>query len=313
MDNANTVPGMTTQYKYSVCCWSTPKNNCLEDIEQCATIGAQGVGLFEKKISVGQEDEIADALRRHGLQASIVVPNDWTILPVPLNPAAAKLTWRDLSSNIANSCRRLAKFNPVGILVGPGGHGDPAMQGRPIKEVVEGLKMIADAAGEAGTRIAFEPYASRRGAVIHNLTIAMEVIDKAGRDNVYLFPDVWHYWPEPNVHTELRQFVDRIIALQVNDARIQERSWCDRVQPGWGQNKCREMVATLIDAGFDGWYDYEVFSDDGRWGNAWPDSLWKKPHLEFLQEGYDSFARVFCEAQQMLSQRVIPSDAGTSE
>ena len=297
------------EYKYAVCCWSTPKNSCIEDIEQCAAIGAQGVGLFEQKIAPGQEDEIEEALARHGMQAGIVVPRDWTILPVPLNPKAMSLTWRDLSANIAASCKRLARFKPIAILVGPGGHGDPSLQGHPIAEIVEGLKVIADAAGEEGLRIAFEPYAQRRGAVIHNLTIAMDVIDKSGRDNVGLLPDVWHYWPEPNAHAELRQYVDHIIGLQVNDARIEERSWCDRVQPGWGHNKCRDMVATLIDAGFDGWYDYEVFSDDGRWGNAWPDSLWAKPHQEFLQEGYDNFARVYSEAKQMLAVGMRPVDA----
>lgn len=297
------------KYNYSVCCWSTPKNTTLDDIEQCAAIGAQGVGMFERKMAPEDDEVVEEALDRLGIRAAILVPHDWTLLPVPLNPEAASLTWRDMSSRIAASCKRLAPFKPVGILVGPGGHGDPSMMGRPLEEIVEGLKVVADAAGEVGLRIAFEPYARRRGSLIHNLTIAMDVIEKAGRDNVDLFPDVWHYWPEPNVHQELRQFVDRIVALQVNDARIEERSWCDRVQPGWGHNKCREMVATLIDAGFKGWYDYEVFSDDGSWGNAWPDSLWAKPHGEFLREGYDNFARCFSEAEQMLSQGMIPRDA----
>lgn len=307
----NSETKSAAEYKYSVCCWSTPKNTSVEDIEQCAKIGAQAAGLFERKMAPDEDEAIEEALAKHGVRAGILVPRDWTILPAPLNPEAMakKLTWKDMSANIAASCKRLARFDPVAILVGPGGHGDPSVEGRPISEVIEGLKIIADAAGEEGLRIAFEPYASRRGAVVTNLTKAMDVIDKAGRSNVDLLPDVWHYWPEPNVHSELRQYVDRIIGLQVNDARIQERSWCDRAQPGWGQNKCRELVATLIDAGFDGWYDYEVFSDDGRWGNPWPDSLWAKPHLEFLQEGYDNFARVYSEAKQMLAEGLVPIDA----
>lgn len=300
----------SSEYKYSVCCWSTPKNSSFDDIEQCAAIGAQAVGLFEQKMAEGEDDAIAEALADHGIQAGILVPRDWTILPAPLNPKAMeqKLTWRDMSANIAASCRRLARFDPVAILVGPGGHGHPSVEGRPLSEIVEGLKVIADAAGEVGLRIAFEPYASRRGALITNLAKAMDIIDMAGYDNVDLLPDVWHYWPEPDVHKELRQYVDRIIGLQVNDARIQERSWCDRTQPGWGMNKCREMVATLIDAGYQGWYDYEVFSDDGRWGNAWPDSLWAGPHREFLQQGYDSFARVYSEAKQLLAEGMVPVD-----
>lgn len=298
---------MHPKFKYAVCCWSTPKNDCFQDIEQCATVGA-AAGLWERKMEAGQEEGIKEAFHAHGVTPGIFVPSDWTILPAPLNPRAASLTWRDLSSRIADSCRRLAQFNPHAILVGPGGHGHASMMGHPIQNVIDGLKMIANAAGEVGLRIAFEPYASRRGAVIHNLTIAMDIIEKTGCSNIDLLPDVWHYWPEPNVHAELRQYVDRIIALQVNDARIQERSWCDRVQPGCGENKCRELVATLIDAGFDGYYDYEVFSDDGRWGNAWPDSLWAKPHAEFLKEGYENFCRVYSEAEQLIAEGRLPRD-----
>lgn len=296
-----------SKFKYAVCCWSTPKNDSFQDIEQCAAIGA-AAGLWERKMEPGQDEKIMEALHAHGVTPGVFVPNDWTILPVPLNPATASLTWRELSANIANSCRRLAPFDPLAVLVGPGGHGQKSMMGHPVQEIIEGLKVIANAAGEVGLRIAFEPYASRRGAEIHNLTIAMDVIDKTGCSNVDLLPDVWHYWPEPNAHAELRQFVDRIVALQVNDARIQERSWCDRVHPGWGENKCRDLVATLIDAGFDGWYDFEVFSDDGRWGNAWPDSLWAKPHAEFLREGYENFARVYSEAEQLIAEGRVPRD-----
>lgn len=300
-----------SKFKYAVCCWSTPKNDSFQDIEQCAAIGA-AAGLWERKMEPGQDEKIMEALHAHGVTPGIFVPNDWTILPVPLNPATASLTWRELSANIANSCRRLAPFDPLAVLVGPGGHGQKSMMGHPVQEIIEGLKVIANAAGEVGLRIAFEPYASRRGAEIHNLTIAMDVIDKTGCSNVDLLPDVWHYWPEPNAHAELRQFVDRIVALQVNDARIQERSWCDRVHPGWGENKCRDLVATLIDAGFDGWYDFEVFSDDGRWGNAWPDSLWAKPHAEFLREGYENFARVYSEAEQLIAEGRVPRDGDES-
>lgn len=307
----NSQPSAQRKFKYSICCWSTPKNDSFQDIEQCAAIGA-GVGLWERKIEAGQEEQIKEALHAHGVRAGILVPNDWTILPAPLNPAVASLTWRELADRISASCRRLAQLDPVAILVGPGGHGQKSMMGHPIQNVIEGLKVIANAAGEVGLQIAFEPYATRRGAEIHNLTIAMDVIDKTGCSNIGLLPDVWHYWPEPNAHAELRQYVDRIIGLQVNDARIQERSWCDRVQPGWGENKCRELVATLIDAGFDGWYDYEVFSDDGRWGNAWPDSLWAKPHAEFLKEGYENFARVYSEAEQLIAEGRIPRDVDES-
>ena len=57
----------------------------------------------------------------------------------------------------------------------------------------------------------------------------------------------------------------------------------------------------LIEAGYQGWYDFEVFSDDGRWGNDFPDSLWKLPHEVFLQRGYDAFARCHAAAAAVVA------------
>ena len=297
---SNDEDNASSEFKYTICCWSTPKNSWLQDIEQCAAVGAQGVGLWERKIAPGEEEAVEAALAAHDIRAGIVVPDDWTLLPGPLNPRAEGLDWKELSRRIAASMGRLARFNPVGVLVGPGTSGDPANPAGPIEGVIEGLKIVADAAGEAGLRIGFEPYARRRGGALVTLAETVEVIEKAGRGNVDLLPDVWHYWPEENVHGELRQFADRMMGLQVNDARIDERSWCDRAQPGEGRNQCTAMVATLIEAGFTGWYDYEVFSDDGRWGNAFPDSLWAKPHEEFLREGYQAFSRCYADAKRMV-------------
>ena len=292
----------SSDYKYAVCCWSTPKNTVFDDIEQCAAIGA-AAGLWERKFGPELDDEVEEALARHGVQAGILVPDNWTILPTPLNPAAATSGWREISEGIAASARRLARFKPVGLLVGPGVSGDPAVRAGPLEDVVEGLKVIADAAGEVGMRIGFEPYARRRGGALVTLAETMDVIEKAGRPNVDLLPDVWHYWPEPDTHRELAQYVDRIMGLQVNDPRVDERSWCDRAQPGDGRNECVGMVAALIEAGFEGWYDYEVFSDDGRWGNDYPDSLWKAPHEVMLREGREKFDRVFREAKAMVAAR----------
>jgi len=86
----------------------------------------------------------------------------------------------------------------------------------------------------------------------------------------------------------------------MNDVRENERSWCDRVFPGEGRNICTPITATLIDAGFKGWFDFEVFSDDGRWGDAFPESLWKLLHDEFLQKGYRAFAKCY-DAEKPIS------------
>jgi len=291
----------TGEYRYAVNSWCLPRNTSLQDIEQAAQIGAGAIGLWEGKFKEGEDELIAAALAKHGVRAGIVMPHHWTILPTPLDPGGMTYDWRTKSQGICRSIKRLARFNPLGIMVGPGVSGNPAQRLGPVEHVVEGLKMIADVAGEAGVDIAFEPLALRRGAAVATLPETVDVLDKVGRPNVKILPDVWHSYPEENFHAHLRASVDRIIALQVNDVRDPERSWCDRVMPGDGRNVCTGAVAALIDAGYTGWYDFEVFSDDGTWGNNFPDSLWKLRHDEFLQRGYDAFAKCYANAKALVA------------
>jgi hypothetical protein len=99
----------------------------------------------------------------------LVIPRHWTILPTPLDPAGMSLDWKSKAQGICKSIERLARFKPVGILVGCGVSGDPNRRLGPVEHVIEGLKMVADAAAKHGLMIAFEPLALRRGAAVSTL------------------------------------------------------------------------------------------------------------------------------------------------
>jgi sugar phosphate isomerase/epimerase len=290
--------------RYAVNAWCLPNNNSLQDIEQSARIGAGAVGLWEGKFRDGEDDAISEAMRRHGVRAGIVMPHHWTILPTPLDPGGY-VDWKTKCDGICRSIRRLARFDPVGIMVGPGVSGDPNKRLSP-DHVAESLERIAGVAGDCGVRIAFEPLAMRRGAAISTLRETVALIDAVGHKNVDILLDVWHSWPEQNLHQQLRTHVKRLVGVQINDVRDPERSWCDRVMPGEGRNVCTPILATLIDSGFTGWYDFEVFSDDGRWGNDFSDSLWKLPHDEFLRRGRAAFDRCLDNANTMIADGRVP-------
>ena len=53
------------------------------------------------------------------------------------------------------------------------------------------------------------------------------------------------------------------------------------------------LLGTLEAAGFDGWYDLEIFSDDGTFGADYPDSLWKLDPLEMLRRAKGGFLRAW--------------------
>jgi sugar phosphate isomerase/epimerase len=71
--------------------------------------------------------------------------------------------------------------------------------------------------------------------------------------------------------------------VHLNDHRDPTRSWCDRVLPGDGIGRVTAFLGALDAGGYDGWLEVEVFSDDGRFGNDFPDSLWKLDPVELVR------------------------------
>lgn len=289
--------------RYAVNGWSTPHNTAIEDIEQVARTGGQAVGLRESDMADGEDERLLEAMAEHGLAASFFVPRTWTILPVPFNVPGMERDPRARTELLCQSIERLAKFQPAAIIVGPGVTGVPDERAGPVEAVAEGVAQAADVAAEHGLLITFELLAQRRGATHHTLPEAVAFLDELGRDNVGVMFDTWHSWCEPGVHDSLRQYGSRINGVHVNDVRPIERSNFDRVLPGEGRRVAAPLVASLIEGGYDGWWELEVFSDDGTFGNEFSDSLWKLPHEELLSRAKASFDGVWADALAIVDAR----------
>lgn len=289
--------------RYAVNGWTLPHTTALEDVELVRKTGGAAYGLFEPKLAKGQDDQFAAAMEDAGLAASFFVPATWTILPVPFNVPGMERDPRVRTELICESIERLARFRPDVIIVGPGVSGDPAHPAGPIDAIAEGLAQVADVAARHDLQIGFELLAERRGSPIHTLPDIVRFIDEIGRDNVDVMFDVWHSWCEPDLHDRLREFGHRINSVHVNDVRVEERSSFDRVVPGDGRGAAAGIIAALIEGGYDGFWELEVFSDDGTFGNDYPDSLWKLPPEELLRRSKDGFDRVFAEALELVRSR----------
>ena len=302
---------MRASPRYAVNAWTTPHNSALEDIEQIARTGGRGIGLYEGKFQPGGDQALREAIELHGLEATFCVPRTWTILPVPFNTPVTERDPRTRTELICESIPRLATFGPEVIVVGPGVSGDPAEPAGPVEAVADGLARIADVAAEHDLKIGFELLAERRGSPLHNLPDIVMFIDDVGRDNVGVMFDIWHSWCEPDLHDRLREYTPRINSVHVNDVRVHERSNFDRELPGDGRAVAAPIIATLIESGYEGWWELEVFSDDGTFGNDYPDSLWKLPHELLLERAKAAFDATYAQAQRLLAEspaRATPQD-----
>jgi len=252
-----------------------------------AAAGADAIGVWELKLPDGSDAEALGAFAASGLGAAAAIPAIPSILPLPLMAGPEDPQAR--VDAICASVHRLAPFRPSGIvcLTGPGDDRDT---------VVEGLRVIAAEAERAGVRVGLEPINRVGGenwTFISSLGEAAELIDDADHPALGLQFDTWHVWNTPNVLEEIGRHVSRFTGVHVADWREPTRSWADRVLPGDGVADLPRLVGALDAAGWDGYYDVEIFSDNGSFGNAWPDALWDVPADDLACRARDAFAAVW--------------------
>jgi sugar phosphate isomerase/epimerase len=269
-----------------------------EDLEAYKAAGVDGVGIWEFKLPKGQDGRSIEALRALGLKATICVPEVPCIVPdayfrEPRNPL-------DRRKELCAGIRRLAAFNPVGVMVFAGAPGDNPAQDR--RTVVEGLKAAADVAGELGVALGFESLRREAGSMIWTLPETLGILEDIGDPNIKIIFDVWHFWDLPGILDDLRKYSDRFICIQVNDRR-RPRSWADRLLPGDGDLDLPGFCGALDAGGFNGWYDLEVFSDDGRWSEAYPDSLYKLKTVDVAKRGVAGFRKAWDERKVPAAQK----------
>ena len=251
-----------------------------------AAAGADGIGIWEMKLSDGGDAEALEVVHVSGLGSASAVPAIPSILPLPLMEGPAEPQAR--IEAICASLHRLAAFAPSAVvcLTGPGDDRDT---------VVEGLRVIADEAERAGVRVGLEPINRVGGenwTMISSLTEAAELLDDVDRPSLGVQFDSWHLW-NTDVVDGIRRFADRFVGVHIADWREPTRSWADRVLPGDGVADLPAILGALDVAGWSGFYDLEIFSDNGTFGDAWPDSLWDVPAEELARAGEAAFQRVW--------------------
>jgi len=282
--------------RFAMCSYSTPHNSIYEDVEQSAAVGAAAVGLWEGKFVEGEDEKLLELMESHNIATSTAVPERHSILGIPFDLPGTPKDPAQRTDLICRSVERLAKFKPAVIAVAPGTSGSAETPAGPVEALVPNLRRIADVAEANDVLIGFELLAQRRGNPVYEFPMIVEVIDQVGSPNVGVMFDVFHSWPEPDLLERIHTYAPYINSVQVCDARVEERSGFDRELPGRGRATAGPIIEALLDAGYRSYWEMEVFSDDGTYGNDYPDSYWKMPHVDFIRETKAEFERVYFEA-----------------
>jgi sugar phosphate isomerase/epimerase len=274
---------------FSIVEFSTLPASFEEDLAAFTAAGAEGIGICELKLEEAREQEQLAAFRESGLRASAAVPAVPSILPLPALPGPTSPEER--VEAIRAGMRRLAPFEPTALvcLTGPAGS---LAEDEARRHVVEGLRAIAEEARRLGVPVGVEPMNAHirdQWTIVTTLGEAAQLVDEAGVDGLGLTFDTWHLWDAPRLFDEIADHAERIVCVHVADWRQPTRGWCDRALPGEGAIDLPRILDTLEETGWTGFYELELFSDDGTFGSAYEDSLWRIPARELAERGHDAF------------------------
>ncbi len=277
------------------------------DLAAYTAAGLDGIGVWELKLGEGPDDELLEALDASGLARASAVPAVPSILPLPL--LGGPEDPRERLDALLGSLRRLAPFRPSGIVCLTGtAAGRDAGEARGI--VVDGLRELAAEAERLDLRIALEPYQRDGGGewtIASTIPEALELIRDAGDSPALALQfDVWHLWNTDSLLDDIAAHVDRFAGVHVCDVRRPTRGWADRSAPGDGAADVPRILRALDEAGFDGLYDIEIFSDDGTFGSTYDDSLWRLDPTEAAVRLRDAFAACWSAREPSDDEPSIP-------
>jgi sugar phosphate isomerase/epimerase len=276
--------------RFSISTITTMPASLEEDLHAYREAGAEGIGIWEIHLEEGREDEQLAALGESGLESTNAVPAVPSIAPIPI-PGPEEPA--DRVEAYCAGLRRLAPFRPSAVILLTGvGERD---------SIVDGMRRIAAEARSLGLRIGLEPYSRHGGedwTIVNTIPESVELIEDAGvADDIGIFFDVWHLWDSDGLEQQIEAEIGRIVGVHVNDVREPTRSFADRVLPGEGVADVPRILAALDRAGWDGFYDLEIFSDNGAFGNAFPDSLWDVPCAALARRGREAFLACWTRAE----------------
>lgn len=282
--------------QFALCSYSTPHNTIYDDVDHAAAVGAAAVGLWEGKFVDGEDEKLLEYMASRGIATSTAVPERHSILGIPFDLPGTPKDPAARTELICRSVERLAKFKPSVIAVAPGTSGSAERPAGPVEALVPNLRAIADVAEAHDVLIGFELLAQRRGNPVYELPMIIDVIEEVGSPNVGIMFDVFHSWPEPDLLARITQYASYVNSVQVCDARVEERSGFDREMPGRGRATAGPIIKAFLEAGYRSYWEMEVFSDDGSYGNDFPDSYWKMPHVDFIRETKQEFEKLYFAA-----------------
>lgn len=255
--------------------------------------GVSGMGLWEENLPGDRDAERAELMAEAGLRATFCFPLTPGIFTGnahfshPKDPQARLQILRE-------SIRRFAVYDPVAVVILAGAP-QPEGWAESRARVVHAFKELDAIAEDVSVQLAIEVISpGAAGSLCPDIPSAVDLIADVGGGNIGILLDSWHIEDEDLGHIGL--YADHIVGIQVCDRKADYRGRFDRALPGTGVIDVEGQLRAAHDAGYRGFYELEIFSDDGTFGEPVADPMWQWPAERLVSEGKRAFDEVYARA-----------------
>jgi sugar phosphate isomerase/epimerase len=233
-------------------------------LEEClagyAAAGVKGISVWRHVLEPMGAERGGEMIRAAGLESVALVRGGFF-------PAFEK-SERQKALDVNRECidEAAAIGAPMVVLVCGAVPGMPLAEAR--RQIAGGIEAVLPHAEKNDVVLAIEPlhpmYAGDKSA-INRMAEAREICEKLGGRHVGIAVDVYHVWWDPDLEEEIRLAGQGglISAFHICDWRVPTRDLLtDRGLMGEGCIDVKRIRGWVEDAGFSGWNEVEVFSEE---------------------------------------------------
>lgn len=271
------TPGDPRRRRLSVSEITTRDWDFAADARGYHAAGIDGIGVWRSKLEpYGVERGVA-LLRELGLPAANLIG---MLNLIGEGPALEQGALDDAHRALDQA----AALGAEAVVVVPGRlHGRTPEHATAL--TVEALRRLAPEAAARQVRLAVEPIHPGFMDFLNSLAAATRVVREVDHPAVGILFDAWHLWQEPDLEARIAAAGEHIVAVHVSDWREPPRGHNDRLLPGDGAIPLDRILPALEAAGYRGFYDVEIFSED----------LWRSDYAALLARCRAWFDRFWAE------------------
>lgn len=228
-----------------------------EDVQNYAAMGIQAMAVWRQKLSDFGEEKGMELLADNRMRVSALqwaggfTGSDGRTFRESLEDAQEAI---ELAGNLSANC----------VVIYSGARaGHTHNHARRIFR--SALKELGPVASERKVTLAVEPMHAGCAAewtFLTELPESLEMIDAADCPSIGLAFDTYHLCQVPHWIERMPELVSMLALVQLGDARQPPRGEQNRCRLGEGTIPLQEIVTTLKNAGYDGYYDVELLGED---------------------------------------------------